>query len=80
MCGFPDCTSELVSDQGVVIGEIAHIEAEKPGGPRYNENQSGEERIEYGNLILFCPTHHTLIDKDSSTYTVQVLKKFKKKV
>lgn len=76
-CSFPVCKEVLVDKNGVHIGEIAHIEAEKPGGARYNSNQSGTERFGYENLILVCPNHHTLIDKDSYKYSVNVLKEIK---
>ena len=77
MCYFQDCSTELVNDHGVVTGQIAHIEGEKPGGPRYNNHQSDEERFGYENLILLCPNHHTLIDKDPNTYTVEILRVIK---
>lgn len=62
---------------GVHVGEIAHIEAEKPGGARYNSNQPDADRFGYENLILLCPNHHTLMDKDPDTYTVEVLRVIK---
>ena len=32
---------------------------------------------DYDNLILLCPTHHTLIDKEDKIYTVEVLRQMK---
>lgn len=78
LCAFPGCSTQL-ANEGIISAQIAHIEAEKPGGPRYNPKQSETERFGYDNLILLCPTHHNLIDKDSKTYTVEVLKQFKSK-
>jgi len=60
------------------IGEMAHIEGEKPGAARYNANMTDEERNNYQNLVLLCPTHHAIIDKDESEYTVEKLKQIKK--
>ncbi|MGD2086387.1 MAG: HNH endonuclease signature motif containing protein [Candidatus Aminicenantes bacterium] len=60
------------------IGEMAHIEGENPGAARYNTNMTDEERNNYQNLILLCPTHHIIIDKDESEYTVRKLKQIKK--
>lgn len=57
---------------------MAHIEGENPGAARYNANMTDEERNNYQNLILLCPTHHTIIDKDESEYTVGKLKQIKK--
>lgn len=80
-CAFPDCRIELVSkkekDNPKTIGEIAHICASKKGGPRFDPNLSKKDRDSYKNLILLCPNHHTIIDKESSIYTVDKLKKMK---
>jgi hypothetical protein len=60
------------------IGEMAHIEGEKPDSARYNANMTDEERNNYQNRILLCPTHHTIIDKDENEYTVEKLRQVKK--
>lgn len=60
------------------VGEQAHIEGENPGSARYNLNMTDEERADYENLILLCPTDHTIIDKDEDDYTVSKLKQIKK--
>jgi hypothetical protein len=74
-CSFPGCGVELVPEKQAnrVIGEEAHIKGEKPSSPRYDPNQSHEERDGYGNRILLCPTHHTEVDSDPQTWTVQAL-------
>lgn len=77
-CPFPKCASALVFGESVV-GEICHIEADRPGGPRYNANQSPAERQSYENLILMCPAHHKVVDDDEETYTVERLKAMKAK-
>ena len=46
-------------------------------GPRYNSKQTNIERNSYENLILLCGRHHTIIDGDPETYTVEKLLKFK---
>jgi hypothetical protein len=48
----------------VVVGEEAHIVAERDDGPRGDPSMPVPERNAYPNLILLCPTHHTLVDKD----------------
>lgn len=57
------------------IGEMAHIRGDKPGANRHDVTQSPRERDAYSNLILLCPTHHSLIDKreNESVYTVEYL-------
>ncbi|KEY51266.1 hypothetical protein EN41_06105 [Agrobacterium tumefaciens] len=64
-------------DSGGTIAEVAHIEAHSPGGPRFNPAQESEDRQSLDNLLLLCPSHHALIDRDTSTYTAAVLKGMK---
>jgi hypothetical protein len=75
-CAFPRCTIEIVQDQ-TLIGEICHIKASRPGGPRYDPDQTTAQRHGYDNLILLCGTHHTVIDNDEEAYTVERLLKMK---
>lgn len=78
-CAFPNCTQALyIQEKNIYIGEICHIEALNETGARFNPNQTNEERNSLSNLILMCPTHHTLIDKKPEEYTVSKLKEFKK--
>ena len=53
-----------------MIGEMAHVIAKQPGGPR--ATQSGGDDT-YKNLILLCPTHHTVIDKAPEKFPKHVL-------
>jgi hypothetical protein len=83
-CSFPGRQARLCSDEAghsapYTIGEMAHICAEKPGFSRYDSSQTPDERDGYPNLILLCPTHHTLIDKpeNEKRYNVSVLQKMK---
>lgn len=62
----------------MVIGEICHIEADQPGGPRYNPALSDEARRDFDNLILLCANHHTVIDDDDESYPVERPKKMKR--
>ncbi|MEB8341299.1 NACHT domain-containing protein [Streptomyces endophyticus] len=71
-CAFPGCSQELTVDldaettpqKTVVLGEEAHIVAREDEGPRGDPGVPLADRNAYDNLILLCPTHHTLIDKD----------------
>lgn len=77
-CAFPGCESQLVDlASGTVTGEICHIKAKSPNGPRYDPNQTDEERHGFDNLILMCPSHHKIIDDDPTTYTVEKLLQYK---
>jgi len=61
-----------------VIGEEAHIVAEEDNGPRGDPSMPVSERNAFSNLILLCPTHHRLIDKEHGRhYTVAILVQMK---
>jgi hypothetical protein len=70
-CAFPGCVQALTTTtasgpqgRALVLGMEAHIVAEEDDGPRGNPSMPIPERNAYPNLILLCPTHHMLIDKD----------------
>jgi hypothetical protein len=71
-CAFPKCQNRLVEGE-TLVGEICHIKARNPEGPRYDANQTAEQRHAYDNLILMCGIHHTVIDDDPVAYTVERL-------
>ncbi|WP_241986696.1 NACHT domain-containing protein [Cryobacterium fucosi] len=61
-----------------VIGEEAHIRARSAGGPRYDREYVDVDG--YDNLVLMCPTHHTMIDTmGGAGYTVEALIEIKKR-
>jgi HNH endonuclease len=64
-------------DAPVVIGQIAHIVARHPDGPRGKESFQGTDINSLENLVLLCPVHHTIIDQQPRTYTVEVLTQMK---
>ncbi|MFS0788674.1 hypothetical protein ABC345_20085 [Shouchella sp. 1P09AA] len=75
-CAFRGCFNSLVSDSGVYIGNICHIEAALPDGPRFNLNMTNEQRREPNNLLIMCYEHHKETD-DVEKYPVSVLKQIK---
>jgi len=77
-CAFPRCKIPLIDKMsGKVTGKVCHIKAKNSGGPRYDPNQSDEERDAFENLLLMCPIHHDVIDADPESYTVSRLKEIK---
>ena len=73
-CAFPDCRQELVTDPyeggaDAVVGIEAHIVSESPHGPRGHEARPQGGFDAYGNIILLCPTHHTIVDDSPEHYT-----------
>lgn len=81
-CSNPNCrqsTSGPAADskKTVNIGVAAHITAASPGGARYDESLSQEERRGADNGIWCCQNCAKLIDNDAVLYTVDLLRKWK---
>lgn len=78
ICAFPGCGTKLVdAESEALLGEVCHIHASLPGGPRYVPQQSDEERHKEENLIILCPTHHSLVDQDPYKFSGPFLKDIK---
>ncbi|PUB82947.1 MAG: hypothetical protein DBP02_13330 [gamma proteobacterium symbiont of Ctena orbiculata] len=60
------------------IGTAAHICAAAPGGPRYDEKMSPEERSSASNGIWMCRDHGKAIDSNDPQFTVECLRGWKK--
>jgi len=79
ICAFPGCSQKICdSEYDVIVGTISHIEGIEKKGPRHNESLSEKQVNDYGNLILFCCIHHTIVDRRPQIFTVQKLKQIKK--
>jgi hypothetical protein len=79
-CAFPACNISIfenVGEETVLIGEIAHIESSSDIGPRANPALTERQRDSYANLVVLCPTHHTLVDKADSSFSVSELQLWK---
>jgi len=78
-CSNPDCEQIVIARDKTNIGEVAHIEGEKPNAARYNPNMAPEDRRHYNNLILLCSPCHTTIDNEENIvrYPVSLLKSWK---
>lgn len=78
-CSYPMCDEELLkyvdAKSPTILGEMAHIIARRADGPR--GSTVGEEDNSYANLILLCPTHHTLIDKAPAEFPPAMLSEWK---
>ena len=75
-CAFPKCRAPMAINN-TLTGEVCHIKGVRPGSARHDPGQLDVERHVYANLILMCPTHHTVIDDDEEAYTVERLRKIK---
>ena len=75
-CAFPKCSETMVLGTSIV-GEVCHIKGASPEGPRYDLNQTDEDRHGFDNLLLLCRPHHKVIDDDPIAYTVERLARMK---
>lgn len=84
LCSKPDCKCHTIgpsreSNCAVSnVGVAAHICAAAPGGKRYDANMTPEERMDIDNCLWLCQTDAHLIDTDDVTYSVELLRKWKK--
>ena len=81
-CSFPDCKKNLFidrteTDDETLIGEMCHIIAEADNGPRGDSSFPMDKRNVYENLILMCRNHHRIIDSQTNTYSIDLLRKMK---
>lgn len=77
-CSFTGCRIKLSQDKKTAtesfpIGEQAHIVGKEGGSARSKSILSVEDRESYHNLILLCPNHHTIIDKNPEDYPIEKL-------
>jgi len=76
VCANPSCRKKLITENNQ-IGEIAHICAASPDGPRYDPNMTDDERRSIDNLLLLCETCNNLVDHNEKDYPVSLLKQWK---
>lgn len=79
MCRRELVMDETETDDASIIGDICHIVAKEPNGPRGESELTPQQRDQYANLILLCKVHHKQIDDQINTYTVEVLRGIKAK-
>ena len=78
-CANPKCTTVLINANGTLVARVCHIKAAQPGGPRFDEKLTRDQRRAAENLILLCSTCHTLVDAEPANYSVRRLSDWKKK-
>lgn len=81
-CAHPKCTNNVIEpatekSDAAVIAQICHIYAISEDGPRGKAGLTNEELNSPENLILLCPTHHTVVDNQHETYPAEMLKQWK---
>ena len=81
-CQRPECLkplfpAEMGGDKH--IAEMAHVIPHGETGPRHEERPAGDFVTDsFENLILLCPTCHTIIDKDPEGYSRGTLLSWKR--
>jgi hypothetical protein len=80
-CQNPACNSDIYQyfENGEInsIEELAHIIAQQDNGPRGTTNEEINDRDEYANLLVLCPSCHTMVDKSPEQFPVSMLRNWK---
>ena len=81
-CSNPNCfkiTSgpKVNPERALNIGVAAHITAASPGGARYDDSATINQRSSIGNAIWLCQSCSTLIDRDPDQFTIEILQDWK---
>lgn len=76
-CAFPGCSHPLIDEDDTFVAQVCHIEAARPGGPRYNADKTDEDRRSVKNLIVLCYRHHKKTD-DAELYDASCLRRMKR--
>lgn len=79
-CQNPQCVRRLFIDtkSGVIhVAEQAHVFAAMAGGPRDKPELTEEARGRYENIVLLCPTCHTMVDKAEADFPAELLSQWK---
>ena len=81
-CQNPNCNCSLLplfqSGKISSIIELAHIIGKKTDGPRGVSDLDLSDRDTVENILILCPTCHTIIDKNEDEFSVELLHKWKK--
>ena len=72
-CAYPKCETPIVHETGAITGDVCHIKAARPGGPRFDPGQTDAERHAFENLVLMCKVHHQVVDSNPVRFTVDLL-------
>lgn len=80
VCARPGCDAPLVtgSPSGwVTVGQIAHIHAHSPDGPRYDPALPPALTDSFSNTMLLCQPHHREVDQFPEDFPADLLRRWK---
>lgn len=83
-CQFRGCNDPLWRDELTMeemnAAHLAHIIADSENGPRGHPILSEKLKADPSNIMLLCPTHHSLVDdkKKWKNYPVELLQEYKR--
>lgn len=82
-CEFDGCNKYLLRHHLTLtegnFGEMAHVVAFSPQGPRGAQCLDAGKLNSIANLMLLCPGCHRLIDRRAAEYSVTTLRRFKQR-
>ena len=75
-CAHPNCSTALIEpatneSEALVVGHVCHILALNADGSRGSTGLTEKQLNSPDNLILFCPTHHTIVDGQHESYPAE---------
>jgi hypothetical protein len=78
-CSNPQCRAPTKGphsdgEKSINVGMACHIHAAAPGGPRYDPNQTSEERRGITNGIWLCFSCGKLVDADEQRFPARLLR------
>ena len=80
-CAFPNCDEVIVKEgadgRQFSTAELAHIHGRNPGSPRFDPALTAEEINAPAHLMVLCPNHHALVDRDEKRYPAKTLLRMK---
>ena len=81
-CAAPGCTVSVVisatdKSKAQIMGNICHIYSFAENGPRGKAGLTEKDINSHENLIVLCPNHHTVVDRQHETYPASTLRKWK---
>jgi hypothetical protein len=79
ICSNPECRSNTIGphsnpERSLSTGIAAHICGAAQGGPRYDPDQTTEERMNIANGVWLCARCSRIVDADEKRYPAERLK------